>query len=114
MAAGQVIAMIAIIASMYGVEPKMMDCMVRAESDYNIYAENGIHKGPGQYNPDTFAWFMSMAQEDAAFPHKDVVVNDRTDPVSALTLMAWAIKNGYAEHWSTWELCVEGKNEEIN
>ena len=114
MAAGQVIAMIAIIASMYGVNPKMMDCVVNAESSYNIYAENGIHKGLGQYNPNTFEWFMEMAQRDVAFIHADVVVGDMTDPVSALTLMAWAIKNGYAEHWSTWELCVEGKNEEIN
>jgi soluble lytic murein transglycosylase-like protein len=105
MAAGQIIAMIAIIASMYGVDPKMMDCMVRAESDYNIYAENGIHQGLGQYNPDTFEWFMSMAKKDVAFVHSDVVVDDMTDPVSALTLMAWAIKNGYAEHWSTYGGC---------
>ena len=105
MAAGTVVAMIAIIASMYGVDHQMMDCMVEAESSYNIYAENGIHKGLGQYNPNTFEWFMEMAQRDVAFIHADVVVGDMTDPVSALTLMAWAIKNGYKDHWQVTPLC---------
>jgi hypothetical protein len=104
---GQVIVVIALMAQVYGAPAARMDCVVGAESSYQVDATNGIHRGLGQYRPDTFDWFVFMALQDPLFVHAEIVrANpDPADPVVALAIMAWAMAHGYGEHWSTWTLC---------
>jgi len=107
--AGQVIVVIALMAQIYTAPAGQMTCVVGAESDFCTTATNGIHEGLGQYNPDTWDWFVAMALEDPLFVHADIVrANpDKNDPVVALAIMAWAMAHGYGEHWSTWGGCTE-------
>lgn len=108
MTVGQVIVVIALLASCYGAPVQTMDCVVYAESSYQVDAINGIHVGLGQYRPDTWDWFVFMALDDPLFMHADIVRANPNpeDPVVALAIMAWAIANGYGEHWSTWSRCI--------
>ena len=109
MTVGQVIATLLVVAQMYLVSPTQFDCMVYQESSYNVEAVNGIHVGLGQYHPDSFDWFVAMALDDPLFLHADVVrANpEPSDPIVSLLVMAWCLKNGYGEHWSTYEMCKE-------
>ena len=108
MTVGQVIVVITLLANMYGRSPEQMQCIVYYESSFNPAATNGIHIGLGQYNPDTYAWWQSIAAQDASFPHRDIVAqNGPDDPVAALALMMWAFNRGYADHWQTLSLCQE-------
>lgn len=111
MTAGQVIATILIVAQIYLISPQQMDCMVYRESSYKVAAVNGVHLGLAQYRPDSFDWFVVMALEDPLFMHAEVVrANpDPRDPIVSLLIMAWCLRNGYGDHWSTWEMCKEGR-----
>ena len=91
MTAGQVVAVVALLAQMYGVDPALMDCMVYRESSYNVAAVNGIHRGPAQWNPNTRDWLDGKAREDALWLHGDI----GQGPVYDLALMAWAVSEGY-------------------
>jgi hypothetical protein len=112
MSAGQVIVLISLMAHVYGADPVAFDCMVYGESSYNPAAVNGPHYGLGQFLDDeepglsTWDWMAEMALEDPLFLHGYLLANGPTDPVAALSLMAWALKNGYGEHWQTYEMCV--------
>ena len=108
MSAGQVVALIAIVTTMYlPARPQLMSCMVYKESSYKPGAVNGIHRGLGQYNPDTWEWFVEMALADPLFIHADVVRENpsQDDPVVALLIMGWAIRQGHGNHWATYETC---------
>ena len=110
MTVGQAVAIVAILAQVYGTP--QMPCMIHAESDYRVTATNGDHKGAAQYrHPEQgeSIWDLlaGMAVRDPAFLHRDYVLAHWTpeDLISAVTVMGWAIKNGYGEWWSTWTMC---------
>ena len=106
MTAGQVIVTIVLIAQVYGVNPAAMQCCSWHESRHDPAATNGIHQGVYQYNPKTFAWFLSMAREDPRFLHAYLFTEpDPYDYMQAITLTAWAWANGYEWHWSAYRLC---------
>lgn len=101
MTVSQAIAVVALLAQMYGVDPALMDCIVYNESSYNVAAQNGIHEGLCQWNPSTREWLAEKAAADPAWLHGEI----EPGPVYNVALAAWSIKRGYGEHWSTWTLC---------
>jgi hypothetical protein len=101
---GQAIAVVALLAQMYGVDPALMQCIVERESSYNVAAQNGVHEGLCQWNPSTREWLADKAASDPAWLHGDIAPG----PVQDVALSAWAIKRGYGAHWSTWGICGGG------
>lgn len=69
MSIGQVVVTIALLASIYQVDPALMDCIVAHESGYNVNAQNGIHDGLCQYKPTTREWMLSLAAADPGWLH---------------------------------------------
>ena len=106
MSAGQAVAMILLVFQMYRVNPAVGECVSWHESRHLETARNGIHQGMFQYNPRTFGWFLEMALEDNFFMHAHLFkYPDPYDPLQAITLSAWAIKNGYEGHWEAYKFC---------
>lgn len=101
MTAGQVIVTVALLAQMYGVDPALLDCIAYRESTYSVDAVNGVHTGVMQWNPDTRAWLSEKAQADPLWLHSDIGAG----PVLDIALAAWAVRNNYGTHWSTWTMC---------
>lgn len=66
MSVGQVIVTLSLLSRMYGVPEPLMQCLVYAESSYDVNATNGIHEGLCQYNPDTRLWLAEKAVEVGA------------------------------------------------
>lgn len=104
MSASQVVVLVSLLARIYSVPEAQMQCMVYRESSYNVEAINGVHIGLAQFRPETLTWMAGMASDDPLFLHSHMTPS-AGDPVYSLALMAWAMRNGYGEHWSTWELC---------
>lgn len=102
MTAGQVVAVVALLAQMYGVDPALMDCMVYRESSYNVAAVNGVHTGVMQWNPSTLEWLSEKAANDPLWMHGYM---DSGEPVYQIALSAWAVANGFGSHWSVWSSC---------
>ena len=101
MTVGQAIVTVAILATMYGVDPALMGCIVYRESSYNIASQNGIHTGLAQWNPDTRDWLAGKAASDPAWMHGNIAAG----PVQDVALAAWAIGRGYGSHWATFAGC---------
>ena len=101
MTIGTAIVTVVLLAQMYGVDPALMDCIVERESSYNVAAQNGIHEGLVQWNPDTRAWLAEKAAADPSYLHGNIGAG----PVQDVALAAWAIKRGYGSHWSTYAGC---------
>ena len=101
MTVGQVVAIVALLAQMYGVDPALLACIVERESDYDVNARNGIHTGLVQWAPDTRAWLAEKAAGDPLWLHGNITPG----PVQDVALAAWAIKRGYGSHWSTYAGC---------
>jgi hypothetical protein len=116
MAAGETIAIIALLSHIYLAGSPLMMCLVGKESDFNMRAVNGVHVSGPQWrhpanDPDesTFLWIAEKAIADPTFMHADYVREHMTpdDDLSSLLVMAWALANGYESHWSTLALCEE-------
>ena len=99
MTIGQAVAIVAILAQVYGTP--QLACIVAHESDYDVTAVNGECVGLVQWRPSTRAWLAEKAAADPLWLHGDIGAG----PVYNVALAAWAIKAGYGEHWSTWTLC---------
>lgn len=104
MTVGQVAVMVSLLAQIYAVSPSQLQCMVYAESSFDVAAVNGVYVGLAQWRPETMVWLDGKAQNDPLWLHRHMTM-DASDPVYAVSLMAWAIRNGYGEHWSTWGRC---------
>jgi hypothetical protein len=100
MSVAQVI-IIRLLAGIYAVDADMMQCMIAAESDYQAAAVNGPCVGLAQGHPDTRAWLSEKEREDSGWLHGGIGEGDVYD----LALMAWAIRNGFGNHWATFEGC---------
>ena len=102
-----ILLIIVLVAPMYGTDPMQVACIIHAESDFDVYAVNGIHVGLAQFAPDTFEWLVGLALRDPGFLHAEVVrlYPSQADPVQNVIMLSWAIANGYGPHWSTWEEC---------
>jgi len=103
-----VIVLIHLLCSIYGANEEMITCMVEKESSFNVNAEYRGHLGLAQFLPSTYEWLAGIAAQDGSFYHGNVLVGGPWDATASLSLMIWAIQNGYAEHWSTYEMCHEG------
>ena len=101
MTIGQAIAVVALMAQMYGVDPALMDCIVRNESDYAIGAVNGVHTGLVQWRPETRAWLAEKAATDPSYLHGDIGAG----PVQDVALAAFWIARGMGSHWATFAGC---------
>jgi hypothetical protein len=101
MTAGQVIAIISLLARVYAVDAGLLDCMIHAESDYRTDAVNGECVGLAQWHPDTRAWLGEKARGDSGWLHGDIGDGDVYD----LALMAYWIGHGRGDEWSTWTMC---------
>ena len=102
MTAGQVVAVVALLAQMYGVSPDLMDCIAYRESSYNASAVNGVCIGPMQWHPDTLEWLGEKTKKDPLWMHGYM---DSGEPVYQIALSAWAVANGFGSHWSVWSSC---------
>lgn len=105
MSAGSVIAIIALLASVYRVDPALLDCIAYRESSYNVNAVNGVHVGVMQWNPNTLEWLGEKADADPLWLHGGI---DHAEPVYRMALAAWAVSEGYGGHWSTLGICGGG------
>lgn len=85
----------------YGVDEKLLDCVVFRESSYNFEAigDNGKAHGLGQFHLQTWQWFREMMGK----PTTDT----RFNPDDALDTMAWAFSEGYQNHWTCYKLCTK-------
>lgn len=99
---GQIVVLVSLMARIYGVDPAMLDCMAYRESSYNVEAVNGVHVGTMQWNPDTLEWLAEKAAADPLWLHGYL---SHDDPVFRIALAAWAVRNGYGEHWETYSMC---------
>jgi hypothetical protein len=113
MSVGQIIVIISLLCQMYGVPAEQMICLVERESNYDVQATNAVHLGLAQFRytedeTSTWHWMSSLAHSDPRFLHKDLLQRGPYDPVAALSLMAWAIANGYESPWSTLPYCRGG------
>lgn len=97
----QVIAIVALLAQVYGVDPALMDCIVAHESDYNVNAVSGVHECLCQFKPTTRDWLAGKAASDPAWLHGGIAQG----PVKDVALAAWAIRNGFGSHWQTFAGC---------
>ena len=102
MTAGQVVAVVALLAQMYGVSPAVMDCIAYRESTYRVDATNGVHTGVMQFRPETLEWLGEKASNDPLWMHGYM---DSGEPVYQIALSAWAVANGFGSHWSVWSSC---------
>lgn len=102
MTIGEIIVIVSLLARMYGVSPALMDCIAYRESSYNATAVNGVHTGVMQWNPSTLEWLSEKAANDPLWMHGYM---DSSEPVYQIALSAWAVSEGYGEHWSTWDMC---------
>jgi hypothetical protein len=96
---GQAVAIVAILAQMYGTP--QLACIVEHESDYDVMAQNGIHEGLVQWSPSTREWLAGKAAEDPLWLHGGIAQG----PVQDVALCAWAVHNGYGSHWATFAAC---------
>jgi hypothetical protein len=101
---GQVVVLVSLMCRVYGAPEPVMQCMVAAESDYNVTSVNGVHLGLAQYHPDTLEWLGGLADTDPLWLH-GYLPADATDPVYSIALMAYWVANGRGSEWSTWEGC---------
>ena len=105
MTTGAVIAIISLLARVYGVDPALMDCIVERESSYNIQAQNGVHTGLVQWRPETRAWLAEKAATDPSYLHGNIGAG----PVQDVALAAFWMARGMGSHWSTWTMCGGGQ-----
>ena len=107
MTVGQAVAVVALLAQMYGVDPALMQCIVERESSYNVASQNGIHVGLVQWNPSTRAWLAEKAAADPLWLHGGI----GEGPVQDVALAAFWIKRGMGPHWSVFQGCMEDIHE---
>ena len=102
-----VVVILVLLANFYGVDQGLATCLIYHESSFQVEAENGVHIGLAQWNPETFEWLMLKATQDEGFYHRAYVVAHPTaqDPLANLLVFIWALDNGYEEHWSTLIYC---------
>lgn len=105
--AGAVIAIVALLAHVYQVDPALLDCVVERESSYEVTAVNGPHTGLCQYKPTTRAWMLSLAAADPYWLHGGIPAG----PVQDVALLAWALRRGYGSHWAVYRACIGDTNE---
>ena len=104
MTIGQAVAIVAILAQVYGTP--QLPCIVAHESDYDVTAVNGECVGLVQWRPSTRAWLAEKAAADPLWLHGDI----GEGPVQDVALAAFWIARGMGPHWSTYEMCGgEGK-----
>ena len=101
MTAGAVIVMVRLVASLYGVDADMMQCIVERESSYNVAAQNGECVGLVQWRPSTREWLAGKAAADPAWLHGNIGAG----PVQDVALAAFWIARGMGSHWATYEGC---------
>jgi hypothetical protein len=102
--AGQVVVLVSLLCRVYSAPEPVMQCMVAAESDYQVGAVNGPCVGLAQWHPETLEWLGGLAARDPLWLHGYLPV-DATDPVYSLALMAYWVAHGRGSEWSTWEGC---------
>ena len=109
MTPAQVVAALGLLARLYGVNPAAAQCMIYHESRFDPAATNGVHAGLAQFKPGTWDWMIGLALDDPKFLHAHLFRDNPSpfEPIPALALFTWALRNGYEEHWNTYWLCWE-------
>ena len=109
MTVGQVIVVVSLLANTVGINPAVPVCISYYESGHQVTAVNGRHVSNVQWDPDTFYWLAEKAVGDPSFVYSNYVRDHYTpeDPLAAMMVFVWALRNGYAEHWSTYPLCSD-------
>jgi soluble lytic murein transglycosylase-like protein len=76
----------------YGVSERWMLAIARCESRFFPGAvSRGGHQGLFQFSSGTYRWMSAQA---------GLAGTSAYDPWSAAMVTAWALRNGYASHWS--------------
>ena len=91
-----IIELIRILSGHHDVNPEYMTCLARYESDYQVNAVSSAGAmGVFQIMPSTAHWWGDLSglsdHVEEALPN--------------INLAAWAVANGYAEHWSADRFC---------
>lgn len=86
-----VVTLIYVAADRHGVDPALIDRIVRCESTYRPWVTGPDGSmGIAQFQPITWGWASSSAGWAGASPY---------DPEAALDVMAWLLARGGAVHW---------------
>ena len=96
-------------AVVQGMDPEIANRIWWLESKGDILAE-GAHGelGPWQFKPETWMWLAP--QWEAAQPELVRMPYAPHDPYWSTKLAVWALANGFAGHWTTYEsACSDGK-----
>lgn len=104
MTVSQVVVLVSLLARIYGAPEPVLQCMVQAESDYDVAAVNGPCLGLAQWHPETLEWLSGLADADPLWLH-GYLPADATDPVYSIALMAYWVSNGRGREWSTYSMC---------
>ena len=59
------------------------------------YSETCNEYGPAQFKEETFNWMKSLAKMEQL---------EWRNPTDQVTLLDWALRNGYGNHWATYSL----------
>ena len=109
MTAGQVVAVVALLAQMYQAPAPLMECMSWHESRHDVMAVNGDYVGSLQLGSEFWEEVVPLYLADETAPHREYVMahNTREDALAAMIVATWAVAHGYRERWSANRLCSE-------
>jgi len=109
MTAGQVVAVVALLAQMYQAPAPLMECMSWHESRHDVMAVNGDYVGSLQLGSEFWEEVVPLYLADETAPHREYVRahNTREDALAAMIVATWAVAHGYERRWSAYRLCHE-------
>ena len=109
MTAGQVVAVVALLAQMYQAPAPLMECMSWHESRHDVMAINGDYEGVFQLGSEFWEEVVPLYLADETAPHREYVRahNTREDALAAMIVATWAVAHGYERRWSAYRLCHE-------
>mgnify|MGYP001609611840 FL=1 len=79
---------------------RLVEAVVRRESEFrtDVYGDHGLAYGPAQFHEETFYRIKQRAINKG----EPFYFLDYRNPVDQLTLLNWALENGYGPEWSTY------------
>lgn len=92
------------VAKEQKVSPRIPENVVKLESNYEIDAvgDKGLAYSVAQFHEETFNWMKQKALDQG----QPFFYLEYKNPADQITLLVWAIKNGYGNSWSTYKQAI--------
>ena len=99
------LALIAVIASFYGVDAGLVACVIQGESSWDPNAIGRAGEiGLGQILPETGEWLAQKASNDQTLYHPIQMPLDLRDPYTNIVLTVYGLDR-WPWFWSTYDRC---------